>query len=203
MKLSHILIKVNDLDKEVQIWRDKGFIVEYGTKYKPYNALIYFKDGPFIELFKFNGLPNIINKILILLKRNKFVDKMNYWKEHKEGLLTIVLENYNNNLNLEINILKKYNMSGILSNKVRKDINNNILKFKILFVNDKYFPDLMTYFNIDPKPNKDIHPNGIKGIKSISLGLSNEYKEVFLELCDDPTIKVFEGNGIKDIEYIK
>ena len=98
MKLSHILIKVNDLDKAVKAWQEKGFVVEYGKKKNPYNALIYFPTGAFIELFAFNGMPKFVNRILTAMGRGKFVEKMNYWANHEEGLLSIMLENYENNL---------------------------------------------------------------------------------------------------------
>ena len=54
MKLSHIILKVNDLDQAVQTYRDKGFAVEYGKTKKPYNALIYFSKGPYLELLARN-----------------------------------------------------------------------------------------------------------------------------------------------------
>ena len=203
MKLSHILIKVNDLDKAVKDWTNEGFIVEYGKARNPYNALIYFKDGAFIELFKFNGLPKIINKLLIIFGRRKFVEKMDYWAKHEEGLLSIMLENYDDNLDKEISIIRSHGLSGVLSNKSRKDINKRKLKFKVLFTNDNYFPDMMTFFSINPKPKNDIHPNDIKGVKSISLGLTKDQQQIFLDICDDKTIKLFEGHGIKDLEWIK
>ena len=202
MKLSHILIKVNDLDKAVKEWQDKGFIVEYGKKHNPYNALIYFKNGAFIELFKFNGLPKIINHLLNLFGKRKFVEKMNFWANHEEGLLSIMLENYEENLDKEISILQNHGLSGVLSNKTRKDLKNRKLKFKVLFTNDVHFPDLMTFFSVNPKPQKDIHPNGIKGIKSISLGLTEKQKKIFLDICNDEQIILFEGEGIKDLEWL-
>ena len=202
MKLSHILIKVNDLDKAVKEWQDKGFIVEYGKKHNPYNALIYFKNGAFIELFKFNGLPKIINHLLNLFGKRKFVEKMNFWANHEEGLLSIMLENYEENLDKEISILQNHGLSGVLSNKTRIDLKNRKLKFKVLFTNDVHFPDLMTFFSVNPKPQKDIHPNGIKGIKSISLGLTEKQKKIFLDICNDEQIILFEGEGIKDLEWL-
>ena len=202
MKLSHILIKVNDLDKAVKEWQEKGFIVEYGKKHNPYNALIYFKDGAYIELFKFNGLPKIINCLLKMVGKSEFVEKMEFWANHKEGLLSLMLENNENNLDKEISILKKHGLSGILSNKTRRDIIGRKLEFKVLFTNDVYFPDLMTFFSINPKPQKNLHPNGIKGVKSITLGLTDKQRAIFTEICNDETIILFNGQGIKDLDWL-
>ena len=203
MKLSHILIKVNDLDKAVKDWKDEGFIVEYGKAKNPYNALIYFKDGAYIELFKFNGLPKIINYLLRIVGKSDFVKKMEFWANHEKGLLSIMLENYENNLDNEIAILKKHGLFGVLSNKTRKDVNKRKLDFKVFFTNDIYFPDLMTFFSVNPKPQENTHPNGIKGVKSISLGLNKNQQKIFMDICDDETIKLFEGQGIKNLEWLK
>ena len=202
MKLSHVLIKVNDLDKSVKEWEDRGFIVEYGKAKNPYNALIYFKDGAFIELFSFKGLPSIVNSILKFFGQKGLVEKMEYWANHDEGLLSIMLENYENNLDKEIAILKEHNIFGSLSKKRRKDTQNRILHFKVMFSDDINFPDLMTYFSVDPKPQENIHPNGYTGVKSISLGLTEDQKKAFLAICNDEHIVLFNGKGIKNLEFM-
>ncbi len=46
MKTSHIIYKVDDLHQAVNEFKKKGFEVEYGTKKNPYNAIIYFSEGP-------------------------------------------------------------------------------------------------------------------------------------------------------------
>lgn len=56
--ISHVLYKVNDLNKSVNEFINKGFHVEFGSKNRPHNALIYFSDGPYIELIKAPLYPN-------------------------------------------------------------------------------------------------------------------------------------------------
>ncbi len=46
MKVSHVLFKSNDLKKTFKEFEKSGFKVEYGSKTKPHNALIYFSEGP-------------------------------------------------------------------------------------------------------------------------------------------------------------
>ena len=46
MKLGHVIYKVNDLDRAVEEYTAKGFMVEYGKAKNPYNALIYFAEDP-------------------------------------------------------------------------------------------------------------------------------------------------------------
>jgi len=61
----------------------------------------------------------------------------------------------------------------------------------------------MTYFNIDPKINKTIHPNGIKKIKRISYGTSAELIILVKELCDDPTLDLMVGDGVTNLVFEK
>jgi len=71
-----------------------------------------------------------------------------------------------------------------------------------LFPDNLQIPFLMTYFNIDPKPKKGfVHPNGIYRIKSISFGTNETLIPIIKELCDDTTLKLFLGNGVKNLEY--
>ena len=76
MKLSHIILKVNDLDQAVKMYREKGFAVEYGKTKNPYNALIYFSKGPYLELLARTGMPNWIKKLMRLLGYGLFMDRM-------------------------------------------------------------------------------------------------------------------------------
>ena len=52
MKLSHILYKTNNLPEAVKQFEEDGFKVEYGSKHNPKNALIYFSEGPYIEILE-------------------------------------------------------------------------------------------------------------------------------------------------------
>ena len=58
----------------------------------------------------------------------------------------------------------------------------------------------MTYFNIDPKPIKFVHPNGIKNIKKINLGVTTDLISIINELCDDSILNLNNENEIS-VEY--
>jgi hypothetical protein len=64
MKVSHVLFKTNDLKKTIKEFEKSGFKVEYGSKKKPHNALIYFSEGPYIEILE-KSSNNLINQINI------------------------------------------------------------------------------------------------------------------------------------------
>jgi hypothetical protein len=61
----------------------------------------------------------------------------------------------------------------------------------------------MTFFNINPKPINFVHPNGILEIESVSFGTDANLMELINELCNDKVLKVYEGQGIKDVLFKK
>lgn len=203
MNVSHILYKVDDLDVSVRAFRAKGFEVEYGTVKNPYNAIIYFSEGPYLELFNNSNMPKWIKTLLRFFNKVAMVDRINYWENANEGLIGLCLENYSNDFKEEKEILRNHNQGFFEAKSKRLDTKNRLLRFKVLFPDELKIPFLMTYFNIDPKPKNFIHPNGIKAIKSISFGTEKHLIPLIHQLCDDPILKLFEGEGIRNLEYAK
>lgn len=57
-------------------------------------------------------------------------------------------------------------------------------------------------FNIDVRPPKDyVHPNGIRGIKSIEFGTKKHFVQVIRELCDDEGLHLYIGEGVRNLEF--
>ena len=61
-----MIYKVNDLSQAVADFEARGFAVEYGTAKRPYNALIYFSHGPYLELLARTGMPPLLGRLLSL-----------------------------------------------------------------------------------------------------------------------------------------
>ncbi len=200
MKVSHIILKVADLDKAVADFRKKGFVVEYGKEKNPYNALIYFSEGPFLEIMASTGMQGFIKKLLRLFGKAKVAERLDYWDAHKGGYCGLALENYETNLDKETAILKKYGEKWFLMNNRRNDTKGRRLRFKCVFPDNLAIPFFMTYFNVDPKPKDFIHPNGIKGIKSVSFGTAETFIPLIRELCDDSMLRLDVGDGL-DVEF--
>lgn len=203
MKVSHIIYKVNDLEKGVLHFREQGFHVEYGSKRNPHNALIYFSEGPYIELLEKVHLPFFIKSILRIIGKGKVVERLEGWGNTSEGLVELCLENYGTDFKEEEQVLKKYNQKYFITKSKRFDPADRMLKWRMLFPHELKLPFLMTYFNEDPKPKNFIHPNGIKKIKSISYGSINELIPLIRKLCDDEVLDLFVGEGVKDLQYEK
>ena len=201
MKVSHVLYKTNNLEECVVKFKNKGFEVEFGSKTNPHNALIYFSEGPYIELLKKAPVPFYINLLLKVVGKGKVADRFKYWKNVEEGFFGLCLENYETDFKEEEKILIKNQQNYFITKSSRTDNLNRILKWKLLFPYELKLPFLMTYFNIDPKPKNFVHPNGIKRIKRISFGTDKKHISIIEELCDDKILELFIGNGVQEVSY--
>ena len=201
MKVSHVLYKTNNLEECVVKFKNMGFEVEFGSKTNPHNALIYFSEGPYIELLKKAPVPFYINLLLRVVNKGKVTDRFKYWKTVEEGFFGLCLENYETDFKEEEKILIKNQQNYFITKSSRIDNLNRILKWKLLFPYELKLPFLMTYFNIDPKPKNFVHPNGIKRIKRISFGTDKKHISIIEELCDDKILELFIGNGVQEVSY--
>lgn len=202
MKLSHVIIKVDDLDKAVKDWTDKGFVVEYGRAKNPINALIYFKEGPYVELYLNCGMPSFMKKILKLFNKD-LIARFDDWDSHAPGPIGLELETYEKTPDAELEKLDRYGEKYFVINSGRNDTKGRKMKFFCIFPNSVKVPAFMTYFSIDPKPKTDIHPNGIKGVKSVCFGTEERFIPLIKEMCDDDRLKLFIGDGVKDLEFLE
>ena len=90
MKLSHILYKTNNLPEAVKQFEEDGFKVEYGSKHNPKNALIYFSDGPYIEILEKAPISNFMMLVLRLIGKTYLVNRFKSWKNAEEGYLSLI-----------------------------------------------------------------------------------------------------------------
>lgn len=201
--LSHILYKVSDLNKSVNEFIKKGFHVEFGSKKNPHNALIYFSEGPYIELIEKAPVSKFSKSLLKLIGKQKLADRFNSWEKSKSSYFEICLETYSNNFKNEIKILNKYDQKYFITSSKRLDPKNRLLKWKLLFPMEINLPFFMTYFNIDPKPKNFVHPNGISKIKKVIYGLDKKFKNLFEDLCEDDLLFFKEGSGKLEVIFDK
>lgn len=191
MKVSHIIYKVKDLHEAVEEFRKQGFTVEYGRTKNPYNAVIYFSQGPYLELLGSTGMPGIAKRMLRLLGNPKMADRMDFWDNYPSGCCGMHLENYASDLEQEKAALKKYNQKFFELSSVRKDTKGRALRCRCLFPDELGIPSMMTYFSIDPKPKNFVHPNGAVRIGNVFFGTESDYISLIQELCDDDFLHLF------------
>ena len=201
MKVSHVLYKTNNLEASFKEFEKLGYKVVNGSKKKPHNALIYFSEGPYIELLEKAPVSSFLKVILRLLGKGKVVDRFNSWENSTEGFFEICLENNTTNFKKEEKILAKFGEDYFITNSKRIDVSNRVLKWKLLFPNQIKIPFLMTQFNINPKPKNFVHPNKIKRIKQISYSTEASIIPVINELCNDDILQLFIGKRDCKVTY--
>lgn len=203
MKVSHILCKVDNLDTAIIEYQNRGFRVEFGSKKKPHNALIYFSQGPYIELLSKAPVPSYLCFILKFIGKGRVVERFQHWKNVEEGFFGLCLENYKDDFKKEEKILDRYKQKYFITSSSRTDPSNKILRWKLLFPYELKLPFLMTFFNINPKPKNFIHPNGVKKINAILFGTDENLIPIIEDLCDDKILKLCVGNGVQSLTYDK
>lgn len=201
MKLSHILYKVDNLNASVNDFKAQGFHVEYGSKRNPHNALIYFSEGPYIELLEKAPVSSLSKLILRLIGKQYMIDRFNLWETCKPGYFEICFENHKNHFKSEMETLKQYSQKFFITSSKRYDPQHRYLKWKLLFPSENKLPFLMTYFNIDPKPINYVHPNGVVKIQKVVYGTTNEFINLLHALCKDETLSIVEGKGILEVNF--
>ena len=201
MKVSHVLFKTNDLKKTIKEFEKSGFKVDYGSKKKPHNALIYFSEGPYIEILEKAPITSFIKLILRFIGKGYLVERFNWWENAQEGFFEICLENNASNFRAEKQLLNQLGEKYFVAKSKRTDPLNRILKLKLLFPKQIKIPFLMTPFNINPKPKNFIHPNKIRGIKQVSYVTDSNIIPIINELCNDNRLQLSAGKGGCNVTY--
>lgn len=96
--VGHVLIKVENLSMAVEDFRKLGFTVTYGAPpEKATNAMIYFDDGSFLELFctRFNKVVDSLMGVvlwILSLKDKAFADRYRNYLSQPEGFKDYALD---------------------------------------------------------------------------------------------------------------
>ena len=202
MRISQIVYKVDSLKDAVRRAEEKGFLVEYGRKKKPYNAFIYFHEGPFIELMESTGMPEFAKIFLRIFGKKGFVERFEKWDQASEGPVGIGIQ-----VEAEmIGDIEKYLKSkGILSRKVpivRYDVNGKSNRCYSLFPDATNMPFYVTKYAQERKHENTNHPNGAKRVTKVDICLENDVFDTVndmltrLNLKNDLGGDVIKKNGV-------
>lgn len=199
MRLGHIIYTVKDLDKVVKEWQDKGFVVEYGRKKNPINALIYFSEGPYVELMQGSGMTSFGKGFMKIVGKGNFIKRFDYWDTCAEGWSCLAIEKDPGPLDSEIAYLNSVGIKGTYMKSLKRvDTQDRELRYQCYFTDDIHMPFLMSYFETDPKPKNFVHPNGIKRVSKVVYRTNEAYIKAIKHLVDDNTL-VLENSEHSEI----
>lgn len=207
-KIGHILIKVPNLKEGVETFEKLGFTVTMGSiPSKATNAMIYFANGSFIELYTV-PIEGIKKKIALKLlnvvkifspaKANRYINYVGT----KEGMNDLALdcvrkipfetalESLNNR---EFPVTKAIPMKRI-------DAKNCQIKWQMSFSRDARLPFFMDQYvpKVKLEKNQFTHKNGAKNIKELIISV-DDY-EYFIKNYQKLTSNFVEENE-KSIFY--
>ena len=72
--VGHIIYKADDLENSINYFRSRGFDVEPGQQKNAASALIYFCEGPYLEIRERADVPPFFRHLLPLTGNGRFVD---------------------------------------------------------------------------------------------------------------------------------
>ena len=144
-RLSHVLLRVENLQRAVGAYRDAGFTCEYGSREsKAHNAFIRFADGPFLELFKRPRLSRLALGIAHVLLGPQSAARFKRWGELGEGPCDYAIEIDDFDLGNAVTRIRKQGLGISNPHTFRRRRNDGIrLKWQLAFPDDLDLPFLM------------------------------------------------------------
>jgi hypothetical protein len=168
--IGHVLIKVDNLHQAVKDFEQIGFHVTYGSDpKKSSNAMIYFRDGSFLELFStnfgqpINGIMKFMVKVMLRMK-HPYAGRLQEYTLEGEGFRDYALDS--NNVKEFVNNMQRLtqlslNLFGPRHMK-RKNVDGILVSWSLQYPSDQRLPFFMSPYhpNIDVA-SKSIHSNGV------------------------------------------
>ena len=206
MKLSHIQMKVKNLEEVINDYRKLGFEVNYGRKPSvATNAFIWFGQDVFIELFSMSSSVEKMKSILGLFYGKEMKARWEKWSNPKEGLLDFALEGEDEKT-AAIDYLpvlrKEFMEKGVKMSKIlngsRKPPEGEKTRYGFCAPGIKGLPFLTSTYTIPQKPLASHHPNGSQSIKYLTVMCKKEDEKAMRTLIGkDKKIKLILGNETK------
>ncbi len=201
MTLSHILYKVKNLEEAVKDFEDMGFTVRYGAKKeKAFNALIWFEEGPFIELYTISKWTKVFVFLAKLIGKGAVARRFQYFIDSDYGWSEYSLENNRYELEAENAMLKQLGCQYSTINASRKNIYGQKLRWKLSMPLDLGIPFFMSAYKPNPRPQSIEHRNGAKSVRSLTWGVPSENIEIIQQFTDDSRLQLEVGSGFQSIE---
>ncbi|MFS8104521.1 VOC family protein [Lentzea alba] len=176
--LSHVLVKVADLDRAVADYRALGFVVHYASKR---HAHIWFTDGPIIELLTTPRKAEWLKRPINLFWGKGSGTRMARWARAGDGFCDVaVLTDEPADAGVPIGKVISWKRDGIT--------------FRFAYPRNPQLPFLVTPYDPPRHPAEIVHPNGATGLTRVVMEIHLDDLAEFERLVgDDPTFKYAAG----------
>ncbi|MEM9038150.1 MAG: VOC family protein [Actinomycetota bacterium] len=206
MRASHVLCVVDDLAAGVKAYEDAGFTVEWGDRVDAArNALIWFEEGPFLELIvSGTGPPRPIWWLLSLVARNGMIRRFQGWERSEAGWCDLALECDGDVKPVVESVGTAVGkIAGPFSSK-RTPPSGRQITTQTAFPHDPRLPLMMGAYRPDPRPAQISHLNGATGIASISIDVPAACRSGWAALLDqdDPWIELVTSSGESGVREV-
>ncbi|WP_159718138.1 MULTISPECIES: VOC family protein [Actinomyces] len=193
MRTGHVIYWAQDLDAAVRDFRERGFAVEYGSARRPINALVYFSEGPYLELLA-RTLPTPLLRLASALPTasGRATRRFTSWERGPEGLRAVCLEGGDAEFD---EVVERFGARGLRVAPTRIDTHGRRLHYRVFFPEDPEMPFFMTRFSQDPRPRDFTHPNGARAIARVEAPLSDGARVRMAGLCDDGVLAIQRAPG--------
>jgi catechol 2,3-dioxygenase-like lactoylglutathione lyase family enzyme len=182
-QIGHVLIKVQDLKEAVRDYEELGFRVSYGSAPdKATNAMIYFEDGSFLELFctsfgqPMDSVMKLAVKLMLALK-SPYAGRYRNYITPVEGFRDYALDSTKGQefaYNMELLKQKGITVHGPRGMK-RKNTEGILMTWSLCFPPQERLPFFMSPYSpaLSLSSAKTEHPNGAVGFKEITITAKN------------------------------
>lgn len=199
MKINHILYKVDNLKESVAYYQEQGFSVEYGREKKPYNALIYFPEGPYIELIHNMNMSGFVRVLLKVTGAWKFAEGLISQEHADQGFIRLCFECGEEEPDTICDIYKRYNKKTYRLKVKRTDTKGRKLICHTIFPEDANLPFVKTLSGNEKLTHQVRHSNGAQRIAGLEYGVLLTERKLLEELNSDQIMKMKPGRGIAHV----
>lgn len=133
--------------------------------------------------------------------QGQVAQRLRSWADTPTGFFEICLETKAPNLKTAKAQMQQLGQTYFCTRSQRKDPQQRLLQWQLLFPHNMALPFIMTPFNTNPKPQNFVHPNGMRQIKQCTYKNTPAHLQIVKTLCQDPRLLLKEGTGITDVVY--
>ncbi|WKX69038.1 VOC family protein [Streptomyces sp. XD-27] len=174
LKCSHVLCKVDDLRATVRDYEELGFTVEWGSApERAHNALIWFAEGPFIELFELPRAFAFLRWPLGAVFGAAAGARLARWAGPGEGWRDLALETADTDL---AGVRSALRGAGVPVSRVMKGRrtrpDGGPVRYQFLAPRPAALPFVVSAYDPPQRPARIVHPNGARGIARVRMGVA-------------------------------